>query len=337
MPKLIADWVHRPGRHCASTALSNLMRFYGRDLSEAMCYGLGCGLGFFYLESEALRPSHMIFVRTAELEANCFINLGIDFDWDLSADPEAGLIKAKAAIDRGLPVLIRCDLFHLDYYQTRTHFNAHIVTMWGYDDETRQVFLTDTERTGLLTTGYDTFKEARSSQFPPIPLQSPQFVYDGRPLGRELTLAVPLAIYRQAADMLGVRSGNMEQMWVQGINYAASRAAAWPQAPDLARIARATYQTIAKRGTGGAAFRIIYKEFLEEAEALCPQVKKLKLAAKMAQVGKDWLELGEECRSLSEDESVIHLDKIRACFKRIADQEEAIYKLVLADLRPEGA
>ncbi|MBK7686115.1 MAG: BtrH N-terminal domain-containing protein [Rhodocyclaceae bacterium] len=41
---------HSAGRHCASSAIRDLLEFNGLDISEAMCFGLGSGLGVPYLD-----------------------------------------------------------------------------------------------------------------------------------------------------------------------------------------------------------------------------------------------------------------------------------------------
>ena len=40
---------HRPGNHCASTALADLINFHDIKWSEAMVFGLGQGLGIWYV------------------------------------------------------------------------------------------------------------------------------------------------------------------------------------------------------------------------------------------------------------------------------------------------
>ena len=49
---IVANFSHQPGLHCASTALADVMRYQGHPLSEAMCFGLGAGLGFVNLEKQ---------------------------------------------------------------------------------------------------------------------------------------------------------------------------------------------------------------------------------------------------------------------------------------------
>ncbi len=46
MKTLVNDYPHRTGEHCASTALRNILRFHGVEISEPIIMGLSNGLGF---------------------------------------------------------------------------------------------------------------------------------------------------------------------------------------------------------------------------------------------------------------------------------------------------
>ena len=43
------DFPHRQSSHCESGVVSNLLRYHGIDLSEAMAFGIGTGLFFAYM------------------------------------------------------------------------------------------------------------------------------------------------------------------------------------------------------------------------------------------------------------------------------------------------
>ncbi|MFQ5787368.1 MAG: BtrH N-terminal domain-containing protein, partial [Thermodesulfobacteriota bacterium] len=60
---MINNWIHIPGIHCGSVALRNVVTYYGLNLSEPMCFGLGSGLGFFYSINEKMSPSKSIHLR----------------------------------------------------------------------------------------------------------------------------------------------------------------------------------------------------------------------------------------------------------------------------------
>ena len=134
MEKIIDGWKHNPGRHCASTALSDVMAFWGRDLSEAMCFGLGRGLGAFYMNFPGLSPSHWVMARCSDIESKFFEAIGVKFAWKTAGDAQKAWVETKKDIDDGKPVYLQTDIHFLPYYNTKTHFNRHAVLQWGYDD-----------------------------------------------------------------------------------------------------------------------------------------------------------------------------------------------------------
>lgn len=146
---IIGDFRHIPGYHCGSTALRDLCHFHGYELSESMCFGLGSGIGFYYVNGDRLgveiSPSRLFGGRTATLEGDFFDNIGVPLEWHAGDGfPWAGM---RGWIDRDVPILLRCDLKYLDYYATDTHFSGHAAILAGYDET--GAFLADTDFEGL--------------------------------------------------------------------------------------------------------------------------------------------------------------------------------------------
>ena len=73
---IVAGFEHRPGVHCGTSALADALRARGVELSEPMAFGLGAGLGFYYLASPGLSPSHVFTGRTLRLEETACEVLG---------------------------------------------------------------------------------------------------------------------------------------------------------------------------------------------------------------------------------------------------------------------
>ena len=109
----ILNVTHCPGRHCASTGISDLMRFHGNNLSEAMCFGLGAGLGIWYLSPSGTTPSRMVHVRTADLEAQFFKGIGYPFSWEQFDNSKQSEKYLCQRLDEGKPALLRTDIYHL--------------------------------------------------------------------------------------------------------------------------------------------------------------------------------------------------------------------------------
>ena len=78
-PKIGARHCHRPGRHCGSSAIRDLLEFHGLVMSEACCFGLGAGLGITYVETAASNTPFIVHVRSMEFEEKVFNTLDVPF------------------------------------------------------------------------------------------------------------------------------------------------------------------------------------------------------------------------------------------------------------------
>ena len=64
MKKRDVQITHAIGRHCGSSAIRDLLEFNGLTISEAMCLGLGSGLGVTYLELAEAPVPFLVHVRS---------------------------------------------------------------------------------------------------------------------------------------------------------------------------------------------------------------------------------------------------------------------------------
>ncbi len=314
--KIIEHWTHKPGRHCASTALSDLMHFYGYELSEAACFGTGEGLAFWYMEG--LKPSRMMHYRSADIEKKFFENIGVEFTWhetDREEDIKQTLITS---IDTNTPVLLRTDIFYLDYYKSKTHFPGHAVVLWGYNLEQNIAFISDTERKGLTRCGFGSliegiihgnFPEGEHAHFAPVP----------RPdISLHTKKLFATSAGSNARSMLA--PGGFEGYGIKGMQLASKKVLAWKDLPDWAWLARFAYQVIEKRGTGGGAFRKMYADFLEGFAGK-------KAVTAIRQIASRWTDIALVFKDISEAET--------ADFTMVSDmlwiqalKEEEFYKSI---------
>lgn len=302
MKKIIKNWVHIPGLHCGSVALRDVITYHGYNWSEAMCFGIGGGLGFYYTISEKISPTRMIFVRGPEMEPTFFSLIDKPTSWKQETNDEKALETAKEWIDKEIPILVQTDVRYLDYYNSTTNFPGHIVSVWGYDDETETVFLADTGFEGLQAVPYEKFKKGRASKAPSNPLNNNWFeVNPAKPI-RPLSEAIPEAIRENARKMTQGRKGGRGESGVKMIKTWSEDLPNWVDAPDWKWCARFGYQVIKKRGVCGAGFRWIYRDFLKEAEELAPSIRELKLSQKMDLIGNRWSDISIVLKEISEKE-----------------------------------
>src|SRR5215210_3514850 len=86
---------HRRAGHCGSGALRDLLEFHslsydGNAPSEALAFGLGAGLGFFYFELPEFEPPVYLVGRTAGLEQDFCTHAGVALDLRRTEDPDEG-------------------------------------------------------------------------------------------------------------------------------------------------------------------------------------------------------------------------------------------------------
>jgi hypothetical protein len=260
----VPGYTHRPGHHCGSTALRNLLGFHGVEISEEMAFGLGAGACFYYVTLEDASPSRWFNGRTARLEENFneLTGAALELRTFEEGDGEAWE-AARAVVDAGRPVLLLTDLYYLDHYGNSAHFPGHAVVLAGYDDEVAR--LSDTGFEELQTTRLENLDRARHSGHPAYPLAGHMFTASGETVDRERLLeAIPAAIERAARAMLEPEVPGFSGL--EAVRRLSEEAGAWPEtAEDWQWCARFGYQVIERRGTGGGAFRLMYSRFLEEA------------------------------------------------------------------------
>ena len=182
-PMRLAGFEHRPGVHCGSTAVADALRARGVELSEPMAFGLGAGLGFYYLASSALSPTHLFQGRTAQLERTACEVLGAPVREREEGDPVRAWQGVREAVYRGFAPILSTDLSELPYWRTRTRFGGHRVVLAGFDEERGVALLADGDRPGLEEVPLEALARARASVAPPFGVSgNPWLEVDAPPL-----------------------------------------------------------------------------------------------------------------------------------------------------------
>jgi hypothetical protein len=288
---------HRPGNHCASSAIRDLADFYGLDLNEPMCFGIGAGLGLWYLENNNLPASRMIHVRSIDIEAQFFQRIGVPFAWEQFDDPQESEDRLREHLDRGRPALIQTDIFYLPYYRSKTHFPGHLIAVWGYDAARQIFFVTDTERAGVQEVPFGDLNKARFSGGGIFELKGNLFAPSALPAPDDLPQIIIKALIHNSRVLLdrGMRFQGLAALalWHEELDR-------WKTFDDWQWTARLAYQVIEKRGTGGGGFRLMYARFLQNAAAMIPEISALGLPEKMNAAALAWTQLAAALKEVSE-------------------------------------
>ncbi|HEY8466838.1 MAG TPA: BtrH N-terminal domain-containing protein [Solirubrobacterales bacterium] len=291
-PVLVPGFEHRPGHHCGSTALRNLLCFHGAQLSEELAFGLGAGPCFYFVPMEGSSPSRFINGRTRQLEEEFVRLTGAPLELETFPGPDASWEAARAVVDSGAPALLLTDLYYLDHYGTSAHFPGHAVVLAGYDST--HAYVADTAFEGLQRTSLEGLRRARHGEHPVFPLAGHMFTVIGDVERFDFAAAADAAIAAATRRMFEPALGEFEGL--PALRRFAAEVGEWPGLlDDWQWAARFAYQVIERRGTGGGNFRAMYGRFLDEvANPAGPAAH---------EAAARWSELAAELLAASEEEA----------------------------------
>lgn len=282
---IVENFTHEKGRHCGSVAMADLLRWAGEDLSEPMVFGLGAGLGFYYLQGEGFSPSRQIVGRSMNLEEQAADALGLTLRRHVPEDADAAWGQLRQTLEQGRPVMLQCDLSKLPYWETDTPFAGHRIVVAGWEPEADEVLVADTHFPGLQSVARQDLRRARSSTDAPA--------FEERFTWWELEPGEARPVEEAVQESLEVNENIMEEdpTGVGGLEALESFAAEvgnWREREDAVWCYRFAYQVIEKRGTGGGNFRNLYRDYLHEVSELVPSVGQQQLAISMTRTADAW-------------------------------------------------
>lgn len=325
MRKGIEEFPCRPGVHCASKSLMDIAAYYGYNWSEPMVLGLGSGLGaYFYASSQW--PSRAFIGRNFYLEPQFFETLGTNFTWRHGHRLPWNQIRSY--LDQQMPVLAVADLKYLDYYDTVSLFGGHTLVLVGYDDaeERETVFVSDVNVPQIQETSLAGFKQALSSVSPIIAAPPNVWGPAQRIHPEPLPLLILRAIRKNAESML---SPSDSATGITALHRLAADLKHWPDLSNWRQCSLMFYEFCEKRGTGGAAFRQLYAQFLQEACEYVPDLSRIGAPAHMASVVNLWNQLTEIVFEAGRRGVVARFQEAAAVAHQIAEQEEALFTRLL--------
>ena len=325
---VLLNVTHSPGRHCASTGLRDVVNFHGIDFTEAMCFGIGAGLGIWYFDFKGLSATRMIHVRSLDIEFQFFTRIGLPFKWEQTDDPKAGEAALCHHLDDRRPALIQTDIYYLPHYIGNTHFPGHLITAWGYDAAQRVFFVTDTEFPDLLTVSFDDMRKARLFRNAIFDLRGNLYAPQTVSLPSDMPGVIRHAMIDNSRALTEDSSG---ATGIQALVKMRDELPRWQDFDDWQWTCRFAYQVIEKRGTGGGGFRLMYSDFLEEAAGYVPEIRALGLAAKMYEAALAWQALAEALKTTSE-KGRPDLAEVREKIEAVIRTESAYHAVVLEGL-----
>ncbi|MFX1236243.1 MAG: BtrH N-terminal domain-containing protein [Promethearchaeota archaeon] len=288
----IEGFKHKIGKHCESSSMRDIFEFNGFPMTEAMAFGLDASLGFVYFnrttnpeDMEDMTDNAPFFFggKQGTIESTsiaCRI-LGLNVRKQSFTNADKAWIETKKLINDEIPLILKVDLAYLPYFRfegVQVHFGGHAITLAGYDEDKRIALVGESDREGFQEVPIENLKTARSSTYGPKFMRpnNTQFSMSTRQDGKlpPFAAGVKLAIKQCVDNML---RPSLNNFGIQGLKLFARSIPDWKDSlqgqvkdsnGNLLSIARLMFEFahgyIETWGTGGALFRNLYKEFLEE-------------------------------------------------------------------------
>lgn len=279
--------------------MRDLVRWAGLELSEPMIFGLGSGLAFVYLKGEGLSPTRAIMGRGWNLEQCTAERLGVELVERNTDSPEEAWEHVREALEADKPVMLQCDLKELPYWGSKTPFNGHRIVVAGWDEARQIALVADTHFEGLQEVPLEALALSRRSHHGPMGYaRHASWTLEGSPVAPDAEAV--LKALKINAEAMAVES---DVAGLGAMRIFADDVGSWIEQPDAAWCYRYAYQVIEKRGTGGANFRRLYRDYLMEALELVPAIKEAQLHVGMSRAASAWTTLAERFQFASESQS----------------------------------
>mgnify|MGYP001278391928 CR=1 FL=1 len=326
MPSIIEEFVPYQGDHCETTTMGNLLQFAGVRLSEPMLFGLGQGLGFIYWDSKSMDfPFIGGRVKPDELTACLETRLNLTIRVQETSSVDKAWQNVRSFIERGIPVGLKLDSYYLDYFTNKVHFAGHYATIYGMDDE--YAFMADTrQQGGLVTTRLISLAMARNARGP---MSSRNRSFTIEPIGSlpPLVPAIRLSLSKNAFNYLNPPIRNIGN---KGILKMSAEITKWPsRSKNLEQDLILTALLMEKAGTGGALFRNLYRDFLQECLDLYEDPKVEQAYLRFTEIAPMWSSVASIIDHSGRTGNRLELNRASKLLLEIADKERAAMELLL--------
>ncbi len=312
-----------PGQHCETTATGSLLKSLGSELSEPMLFGLGEGLHFIFWNMKGMDiPFIGGRVKPDLLTINLCRNLDVSLRINETRSVSRAWAQVKQFIDAGVPVGLKLDAYHLEYFTRKFHFAGHYVAMYGYDEE--RAYLVDTMQQGSSSsTSLESLAAARNEKGP---MSSPNRSYtiSGTVQMNKVRLALLPAIRRNAENYL---SAPITNLGYRGIAKTAREIRKWydRSADPKSEFTRQAHM-MEKAGTGGALFRNLYRDFLLEAAHLTQRDPLYLAHEQFEQIAADWKKVSDTFLKLADSGDPVFLKEAASLLLSLSEMERSCFE-----------
>lgn len=340
MKHVIDGFVPLSGKNDATTAIREVIKYYGVNLSEEMLFGLGGGLYFYYYNMRNLKHP-MIGGRALpqKFEENLTQHSHINIQIKTADTEKAAWNSLKSRIITNHPVIAYVEMSELEYLHMPEdqRFGSHCVTVFGFDEEENVVYVSDRDQPGYPIT-VSSFENPQYHHLVPIPELIKARSSNKEPFApNNIWLEIEWNFYHFLTrfqiftaikeNMIQFLNAPKTNEGLRAINLFARSMDKWKDwsAEKLKRAALNSFIMIDQiGGNGGGAFRKMYGHFLLEAshQAAAPALGAI--GEQYLFLGEQWEEVGHLFFQLYQGEQPDILEHIKEKIMQIAIVEKGL-------------
>jgi hypothetical protein len=263
-------------------------------------------------------------IKPDVLTENICHNLNLKLAVEETSSKKKAWNIAQQYLDQGTAVGLKLDAYHLDYFTSKIHFAGHYVAMFGYDD--KYAYLVDTrQQGGKVKTTLKSLELARSEKGP-MSSSNRTYVIRKNGQGYDLREAVKTAVSKNANEYLNPQIKNFSY---KGILKTSSEIKKWfKRSHDIKGDFQTTALLMERAGTGGALFRNLYRDFLQESYELL-QLAYLKLACdEFALIADQWTRVSQLFFQAGETQEIKYINEASDILVELSEQERKAMALL---------
>ncbi|MEA2020933.1 MAG: BtrH N-terminal domain-containing protein [Candidatus Caldatribacteriota bacterium] len=307
------------GQHCETTATGCLLSHLGINLSEPMLFGLGEGLNFIIWNMKTMNfPFIGGRIKTDLLTQNITRHLNLKLNTMETSSIKKAWENVKEKIDAEIPVGIKLDCYHLNYFTNKIHFAGHYVAMYGYDKDS--AYLVDTtQQGGLVKASLKNLELARNEKGP-MSSKNLSYTIESNNKKYDLKKAIIQAIGNNAKNYLNPPIQNISY---KGILKTSKEIIRWfNRSKDIEGDFKTTAMLMEKAGTGGALFRNLYRDFLKESFQILEIEGIGKSYGMFVEIAQLWREISKLFIRAGNSKSIEYINRASEILVDIAGKEK---------------
>ncbi|MFX1261731.1 MAG: BtrH N-terminal domain-containing protein [Promethearchaeota archaeon] len=312
--RIVLDFKHfGNGKNCQTSSMVRLMNHLGHEISEPMLVGISAGMGFIYWFMKMMPYPIVGGMNRSDCRkfpgilGKAATRLGGDFESILTKSIKKAHMFLKDTLKQNQPGLVCVDMAYLDHLLTGEddHFGEHNFLIYGIDEPNNKAYISDRFH-GTAEMALTQLQKARASEYPPFPAMNQMVRFSFPETLAPLENIIPDAIRENADALLNPPISNVG---VKGIMRWSKELTKYPKMfPNPRNLVHALvmhFVYIETGGSGGAIFRQIYSDFLQEAGTLMNSDPMLRGAQEFRDIVEMWRDvanglLPDECPALAE-------------------------------------